>query len=766
MDAPVAHDVFLFGGFRLDRHSGGLFRRDGSGCAVPVTIGSRALDVLAVLVAHPGELVSKQAIMQAVWPGITVDEKNLTVQISTLRRMLDDGQTERSCVQTEAGRGYRFVLPVTRLPNDGEAVSRPVSPDEEAAVPAASKPEPGSAASASRRTRHRWARPTLLALAVLTVTAGLDAAWLLRGPASIIDVAQRPTAPASAVETPSPVPAPAPRLSIVVLPFRDMDDDPTDDYLADAITDDLTTDLSRIAGAFVVARESAYAYKGKATDVRQIGRELGVRYVLEGSVRRIDAVLRVNVQLISAETGAHLWSDRFDEEIGQLAAGQQQIIARMYDTIGNSLEEIESARSQRERPTSPDALDLILRARSREHLPQTPQQDKETLALYERALALDPQSVPALTGVAYYLIDGRPGGSWGDFENMQRAGRLLAQARSLALGSAKVLNVTLYWLRTLGRCAEVIEAAERAIRIDPNRMRTQTGIYNELAVCKTRTGHAEEELALQIQADQLNPRSPWKDSRYRHMGFAALMLGRYQDAIGFLQRSLAINPEAGLPWSYRMLAAAHARTGQIDEAKRWLAASVRLWPYGTVRAVYPEELSSPVYVRQMADHQAALSLAGARDHADEDADFGVPVDGSLHSEVAGRTPKDAPGARTIRTADLVLLLADAKPLVIDTVSNSWGRSIPGAVGLRFSGLGGSFADEAQDRLRGKMAELTAGDLQRPVVAVGWNSERFDGRNLALRLVALGYTQVHWYRGGREAWEVAEQPETELAVQEW
>ena len=107
-----------------------------------------------------------------------------------------------------------------------------------------------------------------------------------------------------------------------------------------------------------------------------------------------------------------------------------------------------------------------------------------------------------------------------------------------------------------------------------------------------------------------------------------------------------------------------------------------------------------------------------------------------------------------------------RPLVIDTVSNSWGRSIPGAIGLKFSGLGGSFADEAQDRLRRKMVELTRGNLNQPVVAVGWNSERFDGRNLALRLVALGYTNVLWYRGGREAWEVAGLPETELVMQDW
>jgi TolB-like protein/tetratricopeptide (TPR) repeat protein len=599
------------------------------------------------------------------------------------------------------------------------------------------------------------------------VAIGLGAAWFLKGPVPIADAVQTPTASVSAIETPPPVPSPAARLSMVVLPFQNLGGDTKDDYLADAITDDLTTDLSRIAGAFVVARESAYTYKGKAKDVRQIGRELGVRYVVEGSARRIDATLRVNVQLISAETGAHLWSDRFDEEISQLAAGQQQIIARMYDTIGFSLVDIESARSLRERPTNPDAFDLILRARSVELLPPTPQRDKETLALYERALVLDPQSVPALIGVAYFLIDGRPADVWGNFENMQRAGQLLAQARALAPGSAKVLNITLYWLRTVGRCAEVIEAAEHAIRIDPNRMRTETGIYNELAVCKTWTGHAEEELALQTQADQLNPRSPWKHSRYRHMGFAALMLGRDQDAIAFLQRSLAIHPDAGgSSWTYRMLTVAYARTGQIDEAKRWLAASDRLWPYVTVRGVYPQELSSPVYVQQMRDYQAALRLAGARDHADEDADFGAPTEGSLYGEVAGYTPVAAPGARMIRTAELVPFLADVRPLVIDTVSNSWGRSIPGAIGLKFSGLGGSFTDEAQDRLRRKMIELTRGNLNQPVVAVGWNSERFDGRNLALRLVALGYTNVFWYRGGREAWEVAGLPESELVMQDW
>ena len=129
MDAPVIHDRFEFEDFCLDRRSGGLFRQDDAGGVAPLAIGSRALDVLGVLVSRPGELLSKHAIMQAVWPGITVDEKNLTVQIAALRRILDNGRTDRSCIQTEAGRGYRFVAPVTRKGPDELAPSAPVSAD-------------------------------------------------------------------------------------------------------------------------------------------------------------------------------------------------------------------------------------------------------------------------------------------------------------------------------------------------------------------------------------------------------------------------------------------------------------------------------------------------------------------------------------------------------------------------------------------------------------------------------------------------------------
>ena len=263
--------------------------------------------MLKTLVESDGEVVTKQALMQAVWPDTIVEEANLTVQIATLRKVLDEGRTTGSCIQTVIGRGYRF------RPSVEKVVPLPVM------APIETKGQPPAVAVASpdqsprpRRRPFLWAMAAALA-ACLAVAVLLSRQMLGDG------------------RTASD---PPPRLSLVVLPFQNLGSDEKDDYLADAITDDLTTDLSHISGAWVIARESAYTYKGKATDVRQIGRELGVRYVLEGSVRRIGDTLRVNVQLVSAETGTHLWSDRFDEEISQLAAGQQQIIARMQDTIG------------------------------------------------------------------------------------------------------------------------------------------------------------------------------------------------------------------------------------------------------------------------------------------------------------------------------------------------------------------------------------------------------------------------------------------------
>ena len=272
MEARVTGDIFLFEGFRLDRRAGGLFQLDEGGPLVPVVIGSRALDVLGVLVERHGDLVSKDEIMAAVWPETVVEDNNLTVQISALRHVLDQARSAGSCIHTVAGRGYRFVPTVTKRAVDAD---------------------PHGTAVSSGRSRL------------------------------------------------------PPRLSLVVLPFINLSNDPEQEYFVDGITDDLTTDLSRIAGSFVIARSTAFSYKGKVVEAKQIGRELAVRYVLEGSVRWSGNQVRVNTQLIDAETEGHLWAERFDYDTGDLFRLQDEITSRIAVALDLELIHAEADRATR-----------------------------------------------------------------------------------------------------------------------------------------------------------------------------------------------------------------------------------------------------------------------------------------------------------------------------------------------------------------------------------------------------------------------------------
>jgi adenylate cyclase len=195
----------------------------------------------------------------------------------------------------------------------------------------------------------------------------------------------------------------APRLSIVVLPFTNMSSDPDQEYFVDGITDDLTTDLSRISGSFVIARNTAFTYKGKPVDAKQIGRELGVRYVLEGSVRRAGDKIQVNVQLIDTTTGAHLWADRFDTERANLAAAQTQITGRLAQTLGVELIRAEERRIEAD-TVSPDARDLVMRGWAWSYKPTSAATVQQGQRFFEQALEIDPRSVDARIGIARTLL--------------------------------------------------------------------------------------------------------------------------------------------------------------------------------------------------------------------------------------------------------------------------------------------------------------------------------------------------------------------------
>jgi TolB-like protein len=185
-----------------------------------------------------------------------------------------------------------------------------------------------------------------------------------------------------------------PRLSIVVLPFTNLSNDPDQEYFADGITDDLTTDLSRISDNFVISRNTAFTYKGKPTDTKQIGRELGVRYVLEGSVRRTGDQVRVNARLIDTESGAHLWADRFDTDRANLAEAQSEITGRLAWALNIELLSDASRRIERENAVNPDARDLVMRGWASWYRPASLANGQEALRAFERALEIDPRSSP------------------------------------------------------------------------------------------------------------------------------------------------------------------------------------------------------------------------------------------------------------------------------------------------------------------------------------------------------------------------------------
>jgi adenylate cyclase len=734
MDDISRPRMYRFDSFLLDRHKRSVSRVDDAGNETPIPIGSRAFDLLCLLVEQGGALLSKSEIMQAVWGKVLVEDANLTMQISTLRRILDAERSGGSCIQTIPGRGYRFLPGVVPSPlpySDATVVPVPQTMRlDEPSVPSVTSP---------------WPRMRFWAGVVLVAALGLAAggyAWFR--------ITTKPFAD-------------RPPLSVVVLPFENIGGDPKDDPVAGTVTDDLTTHLSHISGMFVIARTAARTYEGKSTSPREIGDALGVRYVLEGSVHEAGSMTRIDVELIETDTEAHLWSDRFDLPPPGGDIGRDGLVRQIGQATNIALTDVASARAKREHPNDPEAFDLILQARSLWfHTPDT-RSVGQRQKLFERAVTLDPHSIDALLGLAFTLIEkGHKG------PDLDRAEEMIGRARQIEPNEQGVLTANAHLLLARGHCAEALVAFQYLREQFPH---APPWTFAPAGYCMILLGRAEEAVSALQQNIRADPHAPYMADRYALLGFATLLLGRDEEAIAWDQRALAANPNSRPVWrAENMLheAAANARLGHLEEAHRLVNQANQVWPWYTVRNHAPGAMTSPVYAAQLERYREAIALAGLRDHADEGADFGTKSDDRLHEDdnLAGPTPTTAPGVATILTEDLARLLAGHTPIIVDTMESFSGRSLPGAVGLAESGWGAGVADPMQDRLRRKMAELTGGDRTRAIVVVGWSSERFGGRNLALRLVALGYSQVYWYRGGREAWEVADLPEAPMVPTVW
>ena len=385
-----------------------------------------------------------------------------------------------------------------------------------------------------------------------------------------------------------------PRLSIIVLPFANIGGDSEQDYFVDGVTESLTTDLSRIRGSFVIARNTAFTYRGKAFDVTQIGRELNVRYALEGSAQRSGNRMRINAQLIDAQSGSHLWAERFERPVTDLFEMQDEIVARIANTLNAQLIAAEARRA--ERAPTPDSLDLYFQGEAWVNKGVTFENLTKARAFFERALALDPANVDALAGMAQVEANFAISLSTND-KGARFAAAETAATKALSLAPDHALaHLTLGMvLGFTNRAAQGIAEYERALALDRN----MAGAHSLIGQNKLFIGRAEETEAHVLEALRLSPRDPWAYVWLLTAGFAACLLGRNEEAASWFRRSIEANRNFAL--CHFIHATVLANAGRLDEARSELAAGLALDPGFTI-ANFQSAVSSdnPLYLEQRA----------------------------------------------------------------------------------------------------------------------------------------------------------------------
>jgi adenylate cyclase len=408
----------------------------------------------------------------------------------------------------------------------------------------------------------------------LIVSAGIVALVVIAGGLWYFLGANRP----AAVATNAPAPPEATHLSIVVLPFTNLSGDPSQDYFADGITENLTTDLSRIRNSFVIARNTAFTFKGKNVSVKEISKELGVRYVLEGSVQRDHDRVRVNAQLIDGKTGAHLWADRFEEDVVDMFKLQDQVVARLANTLGFELVKAEAANGVHS--GNPDAIDLTMRGwaiLNQQQLIADKASRAKAIGLFEQALQLDPNNVDALVGTANaerheFFVTGMDEKSG----QLARVEELLAKAIKIDPTNARAYTVRSRTYRISNRNKEAAESARTAVRLNPN----YAEAYAQLAGDDVTPPYSPA-IANIDRAVRLSPHDPDIGRWHYLKGKTFNYMDQYQDA-AVAQQDAIDNGYA--TWAvYAELAVAYALMGQQSQAEASVAQAREANPKLTIK---------------------------------------------------------------------------------------------------------------------------------------------------------------------------------------
>jgi TolB-like protein/Flp pilus assembly protein TadD len=502
-----------------------------------ITLRPKTFAILRYLAENPQRLVTKDELLHAIWGETLVSEDGLRDYLREIRQALGDDAEAPRFVQTVRGRGYRFLPAIT---------TQPVESHKSKVTSQNSEPTPN--------------------------------------PQSLI-----PSATLSLPDKPS----------IIVLPFINLSNDPNQEYFSDGITEDITNSLSRLSSLFVISRTSAFTYKGKPTKVQEISKEMGVRYVLEGSIRRADDQIRVTAQLINAITDHHLWAEHYDRPLTDIFAVQDEIVQRIVTTLKLQLTLREQGYIVRKRTDNPEAYDYYLRGF--QYLFRfTKKANDQARQMCEKALALDSRYADAsiLLGWTYFL-------QW--FYWSQNP-HLLEQAYACGQ-KAKALDdalPTAYHL--LGFIAlfqkqhdQAIAALEQSLSLAPN----MAEAYAHLGLTLTYAGRPEEAIELVETAIRRNPRAI---DFLAFLAFALHFVGRDEEAIAVLQRALVRNPDYIDP--HALLAIIYSELGRLVEARTEVAETLRLKPENSLEA-WRQKLpfKDPAVLER---HIAAARKAGLR----------------------------------------------------------------------------------------------------------------------------------------------------------
>lgn len=477
-----------FGPFRLNTETEMLFHG-----TEPISLGRRAVRLLRVLVERSGTPVSKDALIEAAWSGLAVEDSNLTVQIAALRRALGEEPGGESWIETLPRRGYRFAGPQASLvaESTSDAAAYPALPD---------KP------------------------------------------------------------------------SIAVLPFQNMSNETEGEFFADGIAEDIITALSHYPSLFVIARNSSFVYKHKAVNVKEVGRELGVRYILEGSLRKSKERIRVTAQLVEAEAGRHIWADQYDRVLADIFAVQDEITQASTIAIAPAIAAAELQRAIRKTPERLDAWSVYQRGLWHLGL-ATKDDNSKALQLFQNVIDRDPNFSAGYVGLALALFQAAVHFQVGELRHAQQSAETLA-TRAIALDStnAQAHACLANALRMRGDLPNALGEAQHALAICPN----LANGHGEIGTTLVYFGQPTEGLRALQTSIRLDPRDPQLAWRLNWLGVGYYFARQYESAIEAAQRALRSCPT--LPMPYRWIAASLGQLGRTEEAREALAKAITIGP--------------------------------------------------------------------------------------------------------------------------------------------------------------------------------------------